>query len=283
MARHRRRRVASGGSFRIVGGIVATVYAAMILVPMWVVFSASSKSNAEIVRTPLSFPSSYSLSNFIKAIEVADFEIALRNSFVVVSLSLVVSLILALPAAYAIARIRTRLAVLVEGFFAVGLLIPAIAILLPVFLLAVRLKLLNNMMFLVLFYPATTLPLSIILLASFFRSVPRQLDESAVIDGASRLQIMVKVILPVIRPGVALVLILNFIALWNEFLFALILTNSKSRTVQVAVSTFTASEFDIDFGIIAAAIVMSIVPTILLYFAAQKQILGGGIAGALKE
>ncbi len=283
MAKYQRRRVAAGGSFRIVGGIVAAVYAAIILVPMWVVFAASSKSNAEVVRTPLSLPTDYSLANFVKAIEVADFEIALRNSFVVVALSLVLSLFLALPAAYAIARIRTRLAVFVEGFFAIGLLIPAIAILLPVFLLAVRLKLLNNMMFLVLFYPAITLPLSVILLASFFRSVPRQLDESAAIDGASRRQIMLRVILPVIRPGVALVLILNFITLWNEFLFALILTNSKSRTVQVAVSTFTASEYDINFGIIAAAIVMSIVPTILLYFAAQKQILGGGIAGALKE
>ena len=138
----------------------------------------------------------------------------------------ILTLVLAFPAAYAIARIQTRLGAMVEALFALGFLIPAMAILMPVFLTAIRLGLLYNPLMLIIFYPATLLSLTILLLASQLRGIPKELEESAIIDGASHLQLIWYVFLPMARPAVITCLLLNFLSVWNEYLFALILLNT---------------------------------------------------------
>ena len=145
-----------------------------------------------------------------------------------------VTLLIAFPAAYAVARIQTRLSTIVESIFSLGFLIPGLAILMPIYLMTAKAGLLYNPIALVILYPAFNLPLSMILLTSFMRKLPRELEESAVMDGGNVLQIIVYIFLPICLPGIITVLVLNFINIWNEYLFALILMDSNNRTIQLA-------------------------------------------------
>ena len=146
----------------------------------------------------------------------------------------IVTLVITFPAAYAVARLPTRLSAVTEAIFSLGFLIPGLAILMPVYLMTARAGLLYNPMALVILYPAFSLPLRMILLTSFMRKLPRELEESAVMDGGNVLQIMIYIFVPISMPGIITVLVLNFINIWNEYLFALILMDSNNRTVQLA-------------------------------------------------
>jgi len=261
---------------------IASLYAIAILIPIYIVFVSSMKSNPEIIRTPLSLPSSLTLDNFVRAEQLGSLLRAILNSAIVVIVSLVAAVVLAFPAGYAVARVAGRLSAIVEGFFATGFLIPPLAVLVPVFLTAASLRLLNSLTFLMLFYPATVLPLSVVLLAGFIRSIPLELEDSARVDGASQSHIITRIVLPLSRPGLIVVCAINFITLWNEFLFALILTNTQSRTIQVAVGIFAGNLRSPDYGLIAAGVIMSIIPTLTAFAIAQRWIVEGLSAGATK-
>jgi len=143
------------------------------------------------------------------------------------------------------------------------------------------LGLIYNPLALIIFYPATMLSLSIILLASYMRDVPRELEESAELDGATRPQMMVYIFFPLARSGVATLLVLNFLHVWNEFLFALVLLSSKNRTVQVAATSLKAERVA-DFGLIAAGVVIISLPAFLVFALFQERIVVGLTAGATK-
>jgi multiple sugar transport system permease protein len=136
---------------------------------------------------------------------------------------------------------------------------------------------------LVILYPAFNLPLAIILLAGFMRKLPRELEESAVIDGATVLQIIVHIFVPISMPGILTVLVLNFINIWNEYLFALILMDSDNRTIQLALALLRANQRSIDYGLIAAGVIISMIPVYVTFIFFQDRIMTGMLAGALKE
>jgi multiple sugar transport system permease protein len=163
-----------------------------------------------------------------------------------------------------------------------GFLIPSLAILMPVFLTAIRLGLLYNPLMLMIFYPATLLSLTVLLLSSQLRAIPKELEESAVIDGASHLELIWYVFLPMARPALITCLLLNFLSVWNEYLFALVLLNSDSRTVQIAVSTLKGERI-VDYGLIAGGVLISMIPVILLFIFSQEKIMQGMFIGAVKE
>lgn len=198
----------------------------------------------------------------------------------VTTASEVLTLLLAFPAAYAIARIRTPLAALAQGLFSLGFLIPTFAMLVPIYMLVAKVGLLFNPLSLVLIYPALRLSLSVMFLTSYLKNVPLELEESAEIDGASTLQIVRYVFLPLARPGVVTVVVLNFIDIWNEYLFALILLSQKNRTMQVAVSSLKGQVTD--YGLLAAGVVMSILPVYIVFILFQEQVVKGLYSGAVK-
>jgi ABC-type glycerol-3-phosphate transport system permease component len=142
--------------------------------------------------------------------------------------------------------------------------------------------LLYNPLMLIIFYPANLLSLTVLLLASQLRSVPKELEESALIDGATHLNLIWHVFLPMARPAVVTCLILNFLSIWNEYLFALILLNEDSRTIQVAMSSLKGERI-VDYGLIAGGVLISMVPVILLFIFSQEKIMQGMFAGAVKE
>lgn len=261
---------------------LAVLYALILLVPLYFVVIAAFKSNREIFVNPLQPPSAVSVENFLKALKQADLLRALSISFFITASAELLTVLLAFPAAYAIARLRTSLSPLAEAFFSLGFLIPALAILMPVFLTAIRLNLLYSPLMLIFFYPATKLSLAILLLSSQLRDVPRELEESAEIDGASQFDIIRLIFFPLARPGLLTVILLNFIDIWNEYLFALVLLNSKNRTIQVAVATLK-TEHVTNYGLVAAGIVISLLPVFLVFLFSQEQIMRGLYTGAIKE
>jgi ABC-type glycerol-3-phosphate transport system permease component len=135
---------------------------------------------------------------------------------------------------------------------------------------------------LIIFYPAHLLSLTVLLLASQLRSVPKELEESALIDGATHPNLIWYVFLPMARPAVVTCLILNFLSIWNEYLFALILLNEDTRTIQVAMSSLKGERI-VDYGLIAGGVLISMIPVILLFIFSQEKIMQGMFAGAIKE
>jgi multiple sugar transport system permease protein len=268
--------VASGYFFSI-------LYALVIIIPLYFVIVSAFKNNAEIITTPLALPTGFSFEKFIQAQEHVNLLKALGISAVVTVGAELLTLLLAFPAAYAVARIKTRLSAVLEAVFSLGFLIPGLAILMPVYLMAAKAGLLYNPIALIIVYPAFNLPLSLILLTGFMRKLPRELEESAVMDGGSVLQIIFHIFIPLCTPGIITVLVLNFINIWNEYLFALILMDSDNRTIQLATALLRANQRSVDFGLIAAGVLISKIPVFVAFILFQEKIMNGMLAGAIKE
>lgn len=268
-------------TFHLVGYTVALLFALTIIIPIGFVVISAFKDHSAIVTSPLSLPTSLNFDNFSLAEERAGLLEAMRNTVIVIVGAQLVNLCVSYLAAYAIARIRVIEAAVVEGVFALGFLIPAFAILLPVFLLAVDLNMLYDPLYLVAFYAVVQIPLSVVVLASAMKQIPQDFEDSAVIDGANRLQVIWHVFIPLTRSAVATIIILNFLYVWNEYLFALILLPGDFHTIQLAVPLLRA-ERSIDYGLVSAGIVISLVPIYIIFVIFQESIVKGMTAGGLK-
>jgi multiple sugar transport system permease protein len=273
-----------GSSLFITFGYFFSIfYALLIVIPLYFVIVSAFKNNTQIITTPLSLPHALNFTKFIRAQENVNLLRALLISTGVTIGAELVTLLIAFPAAYAIARIQTRLSVVMEAIFSLGFLIPGLAILMPVYLMTAKAGLLYHPIALVILYPAFNLPLSLILLTSFMRKLPRELEESAMMDGGNVLQIIVFIFFPISMPGVITVMVMNFINMWNEYLFALILMDSNNRTIQLATALLRSSQRSIDYGLIAAGVVISLIPVFVTFVFFQEKIMNGMLAGAIKE
>lgn len=272
------------GFGRLVAHVAALAYAAAIVVPFIFLFLSSVRSNQEIFSAPLALPTSWRLDNYTRAFREADLGQALQVSALVTVVSVVLTLMLAVPAAYGISRVGGgRITRFVEGVFASGLLIPSFAVLVPTFFVAIRLRALNEPLFVALFYPATGLPISVLLLVQFMRAIPRAIDEAAMIDGASRFVILWRLIVPMSVAGITTVAIFNFINFWNEYMFALVLLGGGDQiTAQVALPRLQGERL-VDYGLVAAGAVIVMAPVLLCYLVLRKQTQQALTAGAVKE
>lgn len=275
-------RLRNPDTYFVIGGYAcAILYALCIVIPLYFVFISSFKDNLEIFSNPLALPQNWLLVKYALAQERVNILQAMGGSFLITASAEVLTLLLGFTAAYAIARLQVIEARWMEMLFGTGFLIPLFALLVPVFLLAAKSGLLYNPLFLVLFYAASRLPLTIMVLASNMREIPRELEECAVIDGANVLQTMRHVFFPLVRSGISTVLILNFLHFWNEYLFALILLGQKTRTVQLVIPLLR-SERLVDYGLVAAGIVMSLLPPYIIFVLFQEQVMKGMLGGAVK-
>jgi multiple sugar transport system permease protein len=268
----------------VIGGYVfSIIYAALIIIPLYFVIVSAFKNNTEIISTPLALPLALNFQKFFQVqANVNVLRAGLISIFITTGAEFL-TLVLAFPAAYAVARIPTRLSPLVETIFSLGFLIPGLAILMPIYLMTARAGLLYHPIALVILYPAFSLPLAMILLTGFMRKLPRELEESAVMDGGNVPQIIFYIFLPICMPGIITVLVLNFINIWNEYLFALILMDSNNRTMQLALALLRANQRTVDYGLIAAGVVISIIPVFIVFIFFQEKIMSGMLAGAIKE
>ncbi len=273
----------TGGAGRTAAQVCAWLYALMLLLPLYYLLVSSFKTNAQIFSSPLSPPSSLSFEKFASAVSDARLDLAILNSLIVTVSSLIVVLVLALPASYALARAGGRAATVIERAFSLGFLIPTFAALVPTFLLAAQLDLFHTRTFLILFMPATSLPLAVVLLTQFMRTVPLEVEEAARMDGAGSMTILIRVYLPMVVPGIATVGILSFLTYWNEYLYSLVLIgpDRAQRTIQVAVPTLR-SPLETDFGILAAGTVVTLLPVYVAYAFLQRRMEGAMIGSAVK-
>jgi multiple sugar transport system permease protein len=269
-------------SYNIFSYALAIFYALLLIIPLYYMFVSSFKDNSEIFGDALGLPNIWSLKNYIRAQESVDLIRAMAISFGITTTTELLNLLLSFSAAYAIARIPTRLARFGEIFFGMGFLIPAFAVLVPVYLMAAKTGLLYSPLSVVLFYTGARLPLTIVLLSSYMREIPRELEEVAWIDGANRFGILYHVFFPMARAGIITVLVINFIDLWNEYLFAFILLSSESRTVQLALPFLKGYHQVVEYGLVSAGVLVSLIPVYLVFILFQEQIMEGSLAGAIK-
>ena len=262
--------------------ILVWTYAALLGIPIYFVFISAFKDNIAIFDTPLAFPTSFSFNNFVEAWNTVKLGRGLINSLIVTTMSELVTIALALPAAYGIARSKGKVGAIVERFFALGFLIPAFAAMVPTLLLSIKLNMYHTLPFFSLFLSATTLPLSVILLAQFMRTIPTELEESAMLDGATRWQTLRFIYLPLTRAGIVLVVILNFLTYWNEYLFSLVLLgyDTSTRTVQVALPILITNSTQ--YGVLLAGTLISLIPVYIVYIFFHRKIEGALLAGSIK-
>ena len=276
------RKSTSEGIALLPAHILVWTYAALLGIPIYFVFISAFKDNIAIFDTPLAFPTSFSFNNFVEAWNTVKLGRGLINSLIVTTMSELVTIALALPAAYGIARSKGKVGAIVERFFALGFLIPAFAAMVPTLLLSIKLNMYHTLPFFSLFLSATTLPLSVILLAQFMRTIPTELEESAMLDGATRWQTLRFIYLPLTRAGIVLVVILNFLTYWNEYLFSLVLLgyDTSTRTVQVALPILITNRTQ--YGVLLAGTLISLIPVYIVYIFFHRKIEGALLAGSIK-
>ncbi|MDR2974500.1 MAG: carbohydrate ABC transporter permease [Propionibacteriaceae bacterium] len=260
------------------------VYAALLIIPLYFLVISAFKPNSAIFTMPFAPPTTWNFDNFVQAWGQVQLGDGLISSALVTVIAEALTVALAIPASYAIARSRGRVGAVVEKFFAAGLLIPGLAALVPTVLLSIAMGLFHTREFLYLFYPASVLPLSVIMLTQFMRTVPPELEESAMMDGASRLRIVVSVYVPIITPGIATVAILNFLSFWNEYLFALILAGPDPdiRTVQVALPSLV-SQTNTQYGVLLAGALITMIPVSIVYIILNRRLEDALLQGAVKS
>jgi multiple sugar transport system permease protein len=253
------------------------------LFPFYWLINTSLKTGADL-STGKIYPPHPNLDNYSSILRNSDFTDALRNSAIISVTTTAIALGIGSFAAYALARLRFPMKFLLLGVILSISTFPPIAIAAPVFKLWTDLGLYNTYLGLILPDLTFTLPLTIYILTSFFRDIPRELEEAALVDGATYFQSFSKVVLPLAAPGLVTAGLLAFIFVWNEFLFAITLTSSASvRPVPAAIAFFTgSSQFEIPLGTISAASVVVTVPLIMLVLIFQKRIVAGLTAGAVK-
>ncbi|MER7446445.1 carbohydrate ABC transporter permease [Microbacterium sp. NPDC097977] len=267
--------------------IPVVLYAAAILVPLYYVVVSAFKTNAEISLNPLGLPSSFSFEKFFDANDAVNLVAAEGNSLLVAAGSVVLTILFAAPAAHGIARRVNRFSSGAQLAFGLAFLIPQFAVLVPVYLIAVRSGLIQApLFFLILFYAAMNIPLAVLLLVPFFRAIPKEIEESAELDGAGLASRLRHVLLPIVVPGLTTVAILCFLAAWNEYIFAQVITNSTSYTVQVALPLLrnegAFQGADVDLGRLAAGVVVSILPVFVVYAILRRRLIDAFAAGAVK-
>jgi ABC-type glycerol-3-phosphate transport system permease component len=271
------------GRHRIVAATARILLLALLLVPVYWMLVASFTPEAELFEPVSSVaPANPSLEHYRALFDERGFLLPIRNSLVVAALTTIVAVPVAALCAYALARLRMRGKTVILAVVLAVSMFPQISVVAPLYLLLRELRLIDTYPGLVLPYVSFTTPLAIWLLTGFFRALPRELEEAAMMDGASRLRAMRDVVLPLAAPALASTAILTFLYCWNEFLFALSFTLSPERqTVPVAIALFRG-RYQVPWGQILAAAVVATIPVALVVLAFQRRIVAGLTAGAVK-
>lgn len=263
--------------------IVAITMIAIIFPLYWLVTSSFKVKADYLANPPVIFPHRFTLESFQQVLQMNGLLNQFVNSFIVAAVSTAISLVFGSMAAYSVARGRFHKTV--RGAFGLWFMVqkmyPAIATAIPIYLVMRNLHLIDTRTALIIMNTSFNLPLVIWLMMGFFEQVPMEMEESAKIDGATFLQKFFKVVFPVTKPGLVAAGILAFIGAWNEFLFAVILSINKSKTLPVVIAGFITDR-GLEWGPMAATSVITLIPVLILVLLAQKQFVQGLAMGAVK-
>jgi raffinose/stachyose/melibiose transport system permease protein len=265
-----------------VGKLLLTIYALLTLYPLIWLFISSFKSNQDFYGKPFALPSVWQFENFTRAWKIAGIGTALTNSVIVTFASMALTLFLGTLAAYILSRLQFKLKGPIMALFVLGMLIPIHSTLVPLFIMMKKMMILDTHWALILPYTAFELPVAIFVVAAYLTSVPKEVEEAAMIDGNGYWGIFFRVIFPLSVPAMATVAILAFLRFWNDFAFALVFINKQAlKTLPLSLSIFSDG-FGTDYSLTMAAMTIAVIPTIVIYLIFQEQIMKGMVAGAVK-
>jgi multiple sugar transport system permease protein len=275
----RRPRLVKAGQY-----LALLAYMIFLAVPLLWLLSTSFKNPRELVELHPSFiPQHATLSNYTSALRDADLVHSGLNSLKVAVITAVLTTLVGLPAAYVLARTRGWISRFGLAYILVSQMFPLILIIIPLFLVLRDLHLTNSHSGLILVYLVWSLPFILWMLQSYISNIPRDLEEAAAVDGARRIQIVVRIIAPLLAPGVVVTLLFAFISAWNEFFFALVLLQSPGLvTLPVKLAQFVGIEGQIRLGPLAAASLLATIPSLLFFSVMQRWLTSGLLSGAVK-
>lgn len=263
--------------------VYLTVLAILAAFPLlWILLSAV-KGKGEITGNPTSIlPKQITLENFRIVFEQLNFGTNIKNSVIVAGATTLIALFISALGAYGVVRFFPRFGKIMTRVLITTYMFPPILLAVPYAIIVGKLGLMNNRATLVVVYLSFSVPYALWLLVGFFKTVPIDIEESARVDGANKLQVFLRVVLPIVAPGIVAVAIYTFINVWNEFLYSLIMINSSNKmTVAVALRSLTGQEV-LDWGVMMAASAIVVVPSVIFFMLIQKRIAGGLAAGAVK-
>ncbi|TMK26512.1 MAG: carbohydrate ABC transporter permease [Actinobacteria bacterium] len=281
--------MAESRRYRIFIHAAAIVVSLVFLLPFAWLLIASLASPVDLLRVPLKWvPSHLSFSRYESIFSstgdtiFANFRAALINSLIVASATVAISLTIGVFGAYAFARLKFRLARASLLLFLSTYMIPPIALVIPMYLIMVKLGLLNSKLGLIIVYCSFATPFVLWIMGNYFQTIPRELEDAARVDGCTRIGALFRVILPLARPGLLSTALFAFLIAWDEFLYALIFTSTNAaKTIPVAIAEFTG-RYTTDFGLQATGGILAALPPVLIAVVFQRYIVGGLSAGAVK-
>lgn len=262
--------------------IILTFAAAVVVFPLLLLMLNSLKNPTEFYMNPLGLPSVIRFKNFSDAYVKARMDYAIPNSLLLVFFSELLLVGLGVTSAYPIARIRLRLNSLLLSLFFAGMIIPPQVIAVPLFIQMRNMGLINTVIGLSLVLTASQLPLTIFIYSGFIKTIPYEIDEAAIIDGCSPIQIFLRIIVPLSHTATATVVLLTTLHVWREFFYPLVLTTKvQARTLSVALFSFQNFE-TVEWPNLFAAMVIMMVPILVIFLFGQKFIISGAVSGAVK-
>lgn len=264
--------------------ILLFIAVVLVILPLIWTFISSLKDNNEISQYPMALPAVLQWDNFARAWKNADIGSNFLNSVFVTILSMILSLIMVVPASYALGRYRGKVLTPIKGFFMAGMFVQKNYLVVPLFMLLMNFGMLNSRVAMCVVYACTTLPFYIFLMSGFMEGIDNAYVEAASIDGASNFKIMTGIILPMCRPGVATMLMFSFMEYWNEYILALqFLRDNVKKTLPVGLKNIMEqAKFATDWGALFAAMVIVMLPTMIFYLIVQKKLTSGLSLGGLK-
>ncbi|HEY8447913.1 MAG TPA: carbohydrate ABC transporter permease [Thermomicrobiales bacterium] len=271
---------------RLLGGIVwhgvMLIVCAFVLIPIVMVVLGSFKTVDQFFDRPYGLPESFDFFNYRKAWDEANIQSSLRNSVIATVCGVFFSTVFACLASYGLARFRFRGRLGLRLLFVGGLVVPVQLIILPIFIMFRQIGLLGSLWSLIVVYSVFGIPLGVLVLTGFFGVLPKDLEDAARIDGASHLEVFWRIMLPLTRPALAAVVILNGVWMWNDFFLGFILINDPDQmTLPVGIMAFRGT-YSTEWGLIFASVTISVLPVVGAYLLLSRQFIAGLTAGSVK-
>ena len=255
---------------------------ALALLPLLWLLISSLRTNLELQTNPFGWPEKFQWVNYANALSMASLPRLLLNSVVVAVVTVVLNSLVTSMGAFILSREHFKGRDIIYTILTAGVLVPVISFMVPYFSMITRSGLYNTLLALILVYTAVNIPVSIFLVTAFMKSIPKELEEAAIMDGCGFFKRFSMIILPLSRSGIVTAATFCFIYSWNEFVMAMLLTSSiESRTIQLGIKFFS-SQFITDYSSMYAAVIITIIPSIIAYVFLHDKIIGGLTTGGVK-
>lgn len=263
--------------------IVMTVVGLLFMAPIFIILNYSFKTKKELyLKSPLSLPENFQLANYEKAFDKLNMLTTYKNTFLYTAIAVFILAILCGTTAWAIARCKHKFFRFLYIYFIIGILIPAQALFLPIYIIGFKLNLTNTRFGIIFMYVATGISFGVFLMTSFMTTVPIELEEAARIDGCSIFRTYFKIVMPLLKPAMATLVIMQAFQIWNDYLLASLYVSKKQlKTLTVAIQSLFSAQTS-DYTTAMAAIVLSVLPMAILFMALQKYFIKGMTVGAVK-